>query len=115
VVRVLLRLEGIAALALAAYGYGELGGRWLWFVVFFLAPDLTLLGYLAGPRAGAIAYNLIHTYAAAAMLLAAGWTLGVPVLQLVALVLAAHIGLDRAVGYGLKYPSAAKDTHMQRV
>ena len=71
-----------------------------------------MLGYLAGPRAGAVAYNATHTYAAPAVLAAvsaaAGWGLGVPA----ALVWAAHIGLDRALGYGLKLPDGFPHTHL---
>jgi hypothetical protein len=115
VVRALLRLEGLAVFALALYAYRSLGGGWLWFVVFFLAPDLSMLGYLAGARAGSAAYNVVHTYAAAAALLAAGHLGHVPLLSLAGCLLAAHIGADRSLGYGLKYPTAFKDSHLQRV
>ncbi len=114
-VRVLLRLEGLAICALAVYGYAVSGGNWLWFVVFFLAPDLSMLGYLAGPRIGSNTYNLVHTYATPAGLVGIAWGFQMPVLLLAGFLLAAHIGIDRFLGFGLKYPSGFKDTHLQRV
>jgi hypothetical protein len=93
------------------------GGYAVWvLLVFLLAPDLSFAAYLAGPRVGAVVYNLAHTYAFP-IALAAGCLLtgdaGLPVQ--VALIWAAHIGIDRALGYGLKYPTAFKDTHLNRV
>jgi len=114
-VRYLLRLEGLVVLALSLYGYNVAQGRWLWFVVLFLAPDLSMVGYLANPRLGSIIYDLVHTYATPAILLGMGWSLHLSAFVLAGLILAAHIGLDRFLGYGLKYPTAFKDTHIQRV
>jgi hypothetical protein len=57
----LLRLEGFAAFAAAVVFYAQAGFSWPVGALFFLAPDLAMLAYLAGPRAGAIAYNLAHT------------------------------------------------------
>ncbi|MGH2373741.1 MAG: DUF4260 domain-containing protein [bacterium] len=114
-VRVLLRLEGLAVCALALYGYAATGGSWLWFAVFILAPDLSMLGYLAGPRTGSVTYNLVHTYVVPAALLGIAWGLQIPMLPPAGFLLAAHIGADRFLGFGLKYPSGFKDTHLQRV
>jgi Domain of unknown function (DUF4260) len=111
-----LRLEGlvVGAAAIALYFDGDYA---LWpLVAFALAPDLSFAGYLAGARVGAVAYDLAHTYAfpvgiAAGCLLAgeSGWPLQA------ALIWAAHIGIDRVMGYGLKYPTAFKDTHLGRI
>ncbi len=107
-----LRAEGIAIFGGAVGAYLWLDGSFWLFVLLALAPDLSMLGYLAGPRVGSIFYNAVHSYVGPVALIAiAGWqglTLGV----LVGLVWAAHIGADRAVGYGLKYPSGFKDTHL---
>ena len=109
-VRLWLRLEGLMALLLATYLYAHVGGTWPVFAVLFFAPDVSFAGYIAGPRIGAALYNLAHSYVGplilAAALLSAG--IGVPL----ALVWGAHIGFDRALGYGLKYPSAFGDTHL---
>jgi len=108
----LLRLEGAAALALAAGLYGTHGGGWMLFAVLLLAPDLSALGYLAGPAAGAAWYNAAHTYLVPAAMGAVGLGTGHAQLSLLALIWAAHIGLDRLLGYGLKYPDGFKRTHL---
>lgn len=110
-----LRLEGVAVLAVAAVLYGVLGGGWLLFAVLFLAPDLAMLGYLGGPRTGALAYNLAHTYAAPAVCAGLGGALAAPLPLALALIWAAHIGFDRALGYGLKLPTDFRDTHLGRI
>ncbi len=114
-VRAVLRLEGAAAFAaaIALYGYG--GFSWLAFAVLFLAPDLAMLAYLVGPRAGALAYNLVHTYALALPVALAGFALGSTVASALALIWIAHIGFDRMLGYGLKYRTGFGDTHLGRL
>lgn len=113
---VFLRLEGLAVIGAAIALYVD-GDYSLWpLLVFFLTPDLSFLAYLAGPRMGAFVYNLAHTYVfpvalGAGCLLAGGAALPVQI----ALVWAAHIGGDRFLGYGLKYTSAFKDTHLGRI
>ncbi len=111
----LLRVEGVALLALGVLLYRVNGGSWLMFGVLLLAPDLSMLGYLAGPRVGAAIYNAFHTYAVPAVVGALGMILASPLAIAVALIWFAHIGMDRTVGYGLKYPTSFKDTHLQRV
>lgn len=114
--RVLLRLEGAAVLALAAAAYGHLGAAgWGVFAACFLAPDLAFLGYLAGPRVGAAAYNATHSYLGAALLGATGVALGAPTAIALALIWTAHVGFDRMMGYGLKYASAFGHTHLGRL
>ena len=109
---VLLRLEAAAALALAAGLYGTHGGSCELFAVLLLAPDLSALGYLAGPAIGAACYNAAHTYLVPVALGAVGLAAGRAHLPLLALIWAAHIGLDRLLGYGLKYPDGFKHTHL---
>jgi len=114
-VRLLLRLEGAAvfAAALALYAHG--GFSWLLFAALFLAPDLTMLAYLAGPRAGAAAYNAAHVYMLPLALLVVGFSAGAPAAMAGALIWIAHIGFDRALGYGLKYATGFGDTHLGRI
>jgi hypothetical protein len=111
----LLRVEGVALLVLSVLLYWVNGGSWLLFGVLLLAPDLSMLGYLAGPRVGAAIYNSFHAYAMPAVVGTLGMIFASPVAMAVALIWFAHIGLDRTVGYGLKYPTSFKDTHLQRV
>ena len=102
---VLLRVEGGVLLALGVLLYWLNGGGWVLFGLLLFAPGLSALGYLAGPRVGAAAYNLFHTYAVPAPLAAYGLLGGSPAAVSVALVWFAHIAMDRLVGYGLKYPT----------
>ena len=91
------------------------GGGWLLFVLLFLTPDVSMLGYLGGPRIGAVSYNLFHNYAPPCLLVAFGLLTGNLLVVSVALVWFAHIGFDRMVGFGLKYPTGFFDTHLHRL
>jgi len=113
--RLLLHAEGAAVAAAAVALYFHEGFDWWLLLVLALAPDLAMLGYLAGPRAGAAAYDLVHTYVLPVLLGAAGVIWDSDAALAVALIWLTHIGVDRALGYGLKYPSGFKDTHLQRV
>lgn len=108
----LLRVEGAVVLIAALMMYGKFGLGWSTFAVAFLAPDLAFLGYLAGPRIGAIAYNTTHSFVGCVSTLVAGAVWGVPVLVGAGLIWAAHIGFDRALGYGLKYSAGFRFTHL---
>ena len=111
----LLRTEGVALLALSVLLYRVNGESWLLFGALLFAPDLSMLGYLAGPKVGAAIYNAFHTYTVPAVVGALGMIFASPVAVAVALIWFAHIGVDRTVGYGLKYPTSFKDTHLERV
>jgi hypothetical protein len=111
----LLRLEGLVVLLAAVCAYAWLGGAWGLFALLLLAPDLAMVGYRFGPVVGAAAYNAVHTYLAPAALGAAGLALGAPIMQALALIWIAHIGLDRGLGFGLKYTTGFGDTHLGRV
>jgi len=111
----LLRIEEAALLAAAILLYIHFHFGWLLFAVLFLAPDLFMLGYLANPRLGAAIYNLGHFLVCPLVLFSAGYTAHRPVLLAIALIWAAHIFFDRLLGYGLKYPTRFKDTHLQHV
>jgi hypothetical protein len=112
---VLLRTEGAVMFALSLLLYWLDGGSWVLFVLLFLAPDVSMLGYVVGTRVGAGVYNVFHTYALPAALAAYGLVGGSTVAVSVALIWFAHIGVDRMLGYGLKYSSGFKDTHLGRV
>lgn len=108
----LLRLEGAATLLAATAGFAALGGSWWLYAALILAPDLAMLGYLGGPRAGAALYNAAHVTLGPLALGALAWALGSTVLGGIALVWLAHVGLDRMAGYGLKYASGFGATHL---
>jgi hypothetical protein len=113
-VRLLLRLEGFAAFAASLALYAHAGFSWPVFALFFLAPDLGMLAYVAGPRPGAAGYNLVHTYLPALVLALAGFFASLPAATACSLIWIAHIGFDRALGYGLKYSTGFGDTHLGR-
>jgi hypothetical protein len=113
--KLLLHLEGATILTLTVFLYHQIHASWLLFAILFLAPDLFMLGYLANVRLGAVIYNFAHTLATPAILLAVAYFAAHPQLTAIALIWAAHIGIDRLLGFGLKYPTQFKDTHLQHV
>jgi hypothetical protein len=112
---ILLRIEGAALFVIVLYLYHSTGAGWGWFFLLFLWPDLFMLGYLANVRLGARFYNLAHTVAFPVLLAGVSFSLHRSGLLSFALIWLAHIEWDRALGYGLKYPTFFKDTHLQRV
>ena len=108
--RLWLRLEGLAVLALALLVFARGGHSWMLLAVLFLAPDLSFLAYLAGPRVGAMVYNAAHSHVGPVVAAAAALLTGRP--PVLACIWSAHIGFDRMLGYGLKYPTAFRDTHL---
>lgn len=114
-VRQMLRAEGLAMLACASALYWRASGDWKQFAILFLAPDLSLLFYLAGPVAGARAYNAAHSTMLPLALGAGGIAFAQPLATLIALIWLAHVGFDRALGYGLKYGRGFGFTHLGRI
>jgi hypothetical protein len=112
---VLLRAEGVAVLISAITLYANQQGSWIAFVLLLLAPDLSAIGYLVNTRVGSVAYNAVHTYVLPGLLAALSILASFPAGIQIALIWFAHIGMDRALGFGLKYATAFKDTHLQRV
>ncbi|MDX8453036.1 DUF4260 domain-containing protein [Mesorhizobium sp. VK9D] len=110
-----VRLEWVTAAIVAIAFYAMAGVSWWLFALLILAPDLSMLGYLAGPRIGAIAYNALHILIAPLVLALAGKLLGNSTVIAVALIWIAHIAIDRALGYGLKLSTGFQDTHLGRI
>jgi uncharacterized protein DUF4260 len=111
----LLRLEEALLLTATLFAYQHLRYSWLLFTVLFLTPDLFMLGYLLNVRVGAASYNLAHTLAFPFALLLASYLQHWRLSTAIALIWTAHIAFDRLLGYGLKYPTFFKDTHIQHV
>lgn len=110
--KTILRLEEFAMLLLGIYVFGFLYYEWWWFLVLFLVPDLGMIGYLFGNKAGAFVYNLFHHKGLAIMIYLAGFFFFIPVLQLAGVVMFSHAAFDRMLGYGLKYEKGFKYTHL---
>ncbi len=114
-VATLLRAEGLAVVVLTAILYAKTGASWWLFAALWLVPDLSMLGYLANARIGAICYNTAHTYLLPVMLAAAALLMHKPALLPYLLLWCNHIGVDRLCGYGLKYSSGFGFTHLSRL
>ena len=113
--RSLLHIEGAVVAVAAVALYFHLGYPWWLLLVLALAPDLSMVGYAAGTAVGAVAYDIAHTYAVPVALAIVGVFGDSDLAVQIALIWGAHIGVDRAIGYGLKYPTGFPDTHLQRV
>jgi len=111
----LLRLEGLTVGigAFVLYFYADYG--WLLLVLLILAPDLSMIGYVGGRVVGAVTYDVVHTYTLPVALGVVGVVGDSSTATQIALIWLAHIGVDRLLAYGLKYPTGFKGTHLQRV
>jgi len=111
----LLKLEELFLFGLALFLFSGLDYGWGWYALLFLTPDLSMAGYLAGPRLGASTYNLIHHKGLAATLYVLGALLSIPWLAFAGTILLGHSSLDRVFGYGLKYPESFQATHLGKI
>ncbi|TWG50077.1 MULTISPECIES: DUF4260 domain-containing protein [unclassified Aminobacter] len=113
--KIVLRLEQLALLVLFVALYAQSGASWWLFAILFFAPDLSFAAYLAGARIGAVVYNAMHSWIGVVLLAGASWLIDWQLGYSVAIIWAAHIAFDRAQGYGLKYETGFKDTHLGRI
>jgi hypothetical protein len=114
-IRPWLRVEGLATFAAGLAGFLFLGLAWWAFVLLLIVPDVSIIGYLRGPRVGAVVYNLVHDLAAGVAMAGLGLALGSVPVAAAGAILVAHSGMDRVAGYGLKFPSSFQDTHLGRI
>ena len=114
-VRILLRLEGLAVAAVSVALYARTGASWWLFAALWLAPDLSMLGYLSRPCRGARIYNAAHTYVVPGLLALSALVLHASTLLPYALIWINHIAVDRLLGYGLKYSDGFGFTHLGRL
>ncbi|MEK7571713.1 MAG: DUF4260 domain-containing protein [Patescibacteria group bacterium] len=114
-VKRLAHLEGLSIFLLSCYLYWILQFDLVLFLAVFLLPDLSMVGYLIDKKLGALCYNLIHNYSTAVVFVILGIAGEAPIITALGIILAAHIGIDRFLGYGLKYPTHFKDTHLQKL
>lgn len=113
--RRVLRAEAAILVAASLIAYSRTGQAWWIVPLTLLLPDLTMLGYLAGPRVGARLYNIGHSLPLPAIVVAVGWWQDTSLLLALGLVWLAHIGIDRVLGYGLKYGDGFQNTHLGRL
>lgn len=108
----LIKLEELAMLAFSSWLFATTGYAWYWFWIFLLAPDLSMIGYLAGPKVGAYLYNFFHHKALGLFLIFGGWYALTPMITAVGIILFGHSSMDRMFGYGLKHTDNFKNTHL---
>ena len=110
-----MRAEAIAAFAAGVALYLWLGAPWFLLIPLLLLPDVSMIGYLHSPKTGALTYNLVHNWATGLIVLGIGLFTGSFPIAVIGSILIAHVGMDRALGYGLKLQSAFQDTHLGRI
>ena len=113
--RTMLRLEGLVLFAGMTMLYAVWGGSWWLYFILFLVPDISFAAYFSGPRFGAMIYNAMHSYLIPVTLMTMGLGFEAPLLLSIAIIWLAHIGIDRALGYGLKYSTGFGFTHLGRI
>jgi hypothetical protein len=113
--KLLLKLEELFLFGLALFLFAQLDYGWGLYALFFFAPDLSMIGYLANPRLGAWTYNFIHYRGLAVTLYVLGYVFSTPWLIFTGLILLGHSSLDRVFGYGLKHEDAFQNTHLEQV
>ena len=110
--KAILKVEQLFLLLLSIFLFLQLDYAWWWFLLLFLAPDISMVGYVFGPKIGAVVYNLAHHQGVAIVFYVLGLVSGSQVLQLAGLVMLGHSAFDRVLGYGLKYPDSFRRTHL---
>ena len=110
-----IKIEELALLFLGIYLFGLLNYKWWWFLVFILAPDIGMIGYLINTKIGAFTYNLFHHRAIAVLVFLTGIYLNSQSVQFAGIIIFSHAAMDRIFGYGLKYPHSFSSTHLGKI
>lgn len=114
-VSLMLRLESLVVFILFIVLYAYFNGNFWQFLLLLLLPDVSFIAYMLNRKAGRVVYNIAHTYTTAILMGALWIVAGIDWMLPLALIWGAHIAMDRVVGYGLKYSTENKDTHLQRL
>lgn len=107
-----LKIEEAAIFLLSIFLFSKLNFAWWWFPALLLLPDIGMIGYIINPKTGAFTYNLLHHRFVASLVAFYALTYGNEYCKLAAIILFAHISLDRVLGYGLKYNDSFSNTHL---
>jgi hypothetical protein len=110
--KVILRIEGLVLFAASIAVFAVQGQQWWLYPALLLVPDIFMIGYLRNTKLGAVIYNIGHSYPAAALVTALGFLIGSPITIAIGAIWFGHIGWDRMFGYGLKYGTSFKHTHL---
>lgn len=110
-----LKLEELGLFVLGIYLFNQLDYAWWWFLVLIFVPDLSMIGYVFGDKWGALCYNSFHHRGMAIALYLIGIYFSNSLIQLSGIMLFAHSSMDRMFGYGLKYETGFKFTHLGEI
>lgn len=119
--KLIIRLENLAVFVLSIYlilntpDNGFLLGNWYLIILIWLSFDLSMIGYLINKTLGSVTYNFVHNYLSAILIVIYGNYAGSPNLIILGYILLSHVSLDRFLGFGLKYPTDFKHTHIQKL
>ena len=113
--KTIIKFEELGLFILGIYLFSLLNYQWWWFLVLILAPDFSMLGYLFGNKSGAFFYNIFHHRGIAVLVYILGFYFKIEILQLAGIILFSHSAMDRFFGYGLKYESGFKYTHLGEI
>ena len=113
--KLFLHLEGTVIFITSLYFYQQNNFSWIAFIFLLFVFDVSMIGYVINERVGATVYNIFHSYILPVTLILVSTIITLEWLLMISLIWTAHIGMDRMIGYGLKYHSGFKDTHFQKV
>lgn len=114
-IKTTLKLEELALFLLGIFLFSQLSFPWWWFLVLILTPDIGMLGYLFGNKAGAISYNIFHHRGIAVAIYLIGVYTQSEITQFIGVILFSHAAMDRIFGYGLKYDKGFRFTHLGEI
>ncbi|MDI9256473.1 DUF4260 domain-containing protein [Flavobacterium sedimenticola] len=110
-----IQLEELGLFLFGIFLFSQLHFAWWWFLVLILTPDFSMMGYLFGNKVGAGCYNFFHHRGVAVLVYVAGLYFSNETIQLIGIILFAHASMDRMLGYGLKYETGFKFTHLGEI
>ena len=113
--KTIVKLEELGLFILGIYFFNQLDYAWWWFLVLILVPDFSMIGYVFGNKTGAFCYNLFHHRGIAILIYLVGIYFHQNEIQLIGVILFSHSSMDRIFGYGLKYESGFKYTHLGEI
>lgn len=111
----IIKLEELGLFLLGIYLFDQMQYAWWWFLVLILVPDLSMIGYIFGNKIGALSYNIAHHRGISVVLYLVGIYCSLTAIQLLGVILFAHSAMDRMLGYGLKYETGFKFTHLGEI
>lgn len=110
-----IQLEELGMLIFSFFLFLEADISWWWFFVLLLTPDISMLGYISGPKTGAMIYNIFHHKGLGILLLLVGYFFHHPIAYISGVIIFGHASMDRLFGYGLKYERGFKFTHLGEI